>query len=132
MKTAVTFKIDRLPVSENNAVRMTPRGGYKTAQYREWEEYVALTVKEQVIANSEFYGVEILYYFPIYYKNGNIRRKDYKNMDKYAIDTVLRKVKDKDGKEIDDCRLSESYECKIDNQEEKVEITFYCIGNDIS
>ena len=29
--------------------------------------------------------------------------------------------------EIDDCRLLESYECKIDSEQEKVEISFYCI-----
>ena len=105
---------------------MTSRGGYKTKAYREWEEEVMLTVKEQTIANSEFYGVEIIYYFPIYYKNGNVRRKDFKNMDKYAVDTVLKKLVDEDGEEIDDCRLLESYECKVDSEEEKVEITFYC------
>ena len=49
-------------------------------------------------------------------------------MDKYAIDTVLKKLVDKDGQEIDDCRLLESYECKMNSEEEKVEITFYCIG----
>ena len=128
MKTTATFKIDRLPVSENDAVRMSSRGGYKTKKYKEWEEEVMLTVKEQTIANSEFYGVEIIYYFPIYYKNGNIRRKDFKNMDKYAIDTVMKKLRDEKGNEIDDCRLSESYECKINSEQEKVEISFYCIG----
>lgn len=107
---------------------MTPRGGYKTKAYREWEEEVMLTVKEQTIECSEFYGVEIIYYFPIYYKNGKIRKKDFKNMDKYAVDTVIRKLKDKNGKEIDDRRLSESYECKVDSEEEKVEISFYCIS----
>ena len=61
MKETVTFKIDRLPVSENNAVRMSSRGGYKTKAYKEWEEEVMLTVKEQTIANSEFYGVKIIH-----------------------------------------------------------------------
>ncbi len=107
---------------------MSSRGGYKTKKYKEWEEYVGLVVKEQSIECSEFYGVEILYYFPIYYKNGNIRKKDFKNMDKYAIDTVMKKLIDEEGNTIDDCRLSESCECKIDSEEEKVEITFYCIG----
>ena len=107
---------------------MTSRGGYKTKAYQEWEEEVMLTVKEQTIAKSEFYGVEIIYYFPIYYKNGKICKKDFKNMDKYAIDTVMKKLRDEDGNEIDDCRLSESYECKIDSEQEKVEISFYCIG----
>lgn len=128
MKTTATFKIDRLPVSENDAVRMSYKGGYKTKKYKEWEEEVMLTVKEQNIASSEFYGVEIIYYFPLYYKNKNIRKKDFKNMDKYAIDTVMRKLKDEEGNSIDDCRLSESYECKIDSEQERVEISFYCIG----
>lgn len=128
MKTTAVFKIDKLPVSENDAVRMSYRGGYKTKKYKEWEDWVSLLVKEQTIAKSEFYGVEIIYHFPLYYKNGNIKKKDFKNMDKYAIDTVLRKLKDEDGEPIDDCRLLESYECKVDDKEERVEITFYCVG----
>jgi Holliday junction resolvase RusA-like endonuclease len=128
MKNTATFKIDRLPVSENDAVRMTPRGGYKTRKYQEWEEYVGYTVKEVVIETSEWYGVEIIYYFPLYCKNGNIKRKDHKNMDKYAIDTTIKKLVDSNGEKIDDCRIIESSECKVDSKDERVEITYYCIG----
>ena len=128
MKETAIFKIDMLPVSENDAVRMTPKGGYKTKKYREWEEFVGYTVKEKSIAKSEWYGVEIVYYFPLYYKNGSIRKKDFKNMDKYAIDVVLKKLIDQEGNPIDDCRILESSECKIDSEKECVEISFYCIG----
>jgi Holliday junction resolvase RusA-like endonuclease len=128
MKDVVVFVIDMLPVSENDAVRMTPRGGYKTRKYKEWEEFVGYTVKEKTIACSQWYGIEIVYYFPLYYKNGKVRRKDFKNMDKYAIDVVLKKVVDQKGNPIDDCRIMESSECKIDSDKEKVEITFYCIS----
>ena len=49
-------------------------------------------------------------------------------MIKYAIDTTLKKVADKGGKEIDDCRIIEVSECKVDSKDEWTEITFYCIG----
>lgn len=127
-KDYATFKIDMLPVSENQAVRSSSRGGYKTKKYKEWEELVLLTQKERKISCSQWYGVEIILHFPLYYKNGNIRKKDSHNLIKYAIDTVLRKVIDEKGKGIDDCRILECYECKVDSPKECTEITFYCIG----
>lgn len=102
----IEFKIDMLPVSENKAVRMSSRGGYKTKEYKEWEEFVLLTVNQKQIKNSEWYRVDLLFYYPLYFKNGNIRNKDAHNMIKYAVDTVLHnKVVDEDGEKIDDRRV---------------------------
>lgn len=128
MKEEVYFKIDMLPVSTNRAINNSARGGYKSKEYKEWEQFVLLTVKEQVIGCNEWYGAEIIYHLPLYYKNGNIRKIDGHNFDKYAIDTVLSRVKDEDGNEIDDCRIIEHSECKCDDTKEWCEITFYCIG----
>lgn len=115
-----------LPVSENEAVRMTYKGGYKTKKFRGWEKMVS-TVKEQVINKSEWYGYEMVFHFPLYYKNGNIRKKDGHNMIKYGIDTVLSRVVDSDGNQIDDCRVIEGSHCKVDDKKERVEVCFYCI-----
>ena len=127
MKDTATFKIDALPVSENRAIGRSSRGGYKTKFYKEWEEIVMLTQKEQKIDCSEFYGVEMIYYLPIYYKNGNVRRVDGPNFDKYNIDMVIRKLIDRNGEAIDDCRILEWSGCKVDSEEKYTEITFYCI-----
>lgn len=126
MRNVVYFNIDMLPVSENEAVRMTPRGGYKTKKFKEWVKFVSKQ-KEQTINKSEWYGYEIVFHFPLYYKNGNIRRKDAHNMIKYAIDTVLEKVVDSDGNAIDDCRVIEGSHCKVNDTREYIEISFYTI-----
>ena len=129
VKDIVHFTISMLPVSENNAIGSSRRGGYKTKQYKEWEEYVLLTTKEKKIACSEWYECEIIFYFPLYFKNGKIRTKDAHNMIKYAIDTVLHnKVIDSRGERIDDSRILGGSWVSVDSEEEKVEITFYAVG----
>jgi len=127
MKEVVVFKINGLPVSENEAVRMTSRGGYKTKKFKEWEKLVSLQ-KEKIIDKCEWYGYEAIFHFPLYYKNGNIKKKDGHNMIKYAVDTVLSRVRDTDGNEIDDCRILEGSHCKIDSEDLYMEIAFYCIS----
>lgn len=128
MSDTACFRIEGLPVSENKAVRMSSRGGYKTQAFKDWEELVALTQKEKTIDCSEWYGCEIIVHMPLYCKNGSIKRRDSHNFIKYAIDTTLHKVTDEKGKEIDDCRIIEVSECKVDSKDEFVEISFYCIG----
>lgn len=126
MRNVVVFNIESLPVSENEAVRMTSRGGYKTKKFKDWERLVGFQ-KEQIINKSEWYGYEAVFHFPLYYKNGNIRRKDGHNMIKYAVDTVLQKVVDSSGESIDDCRILEGSHFKVDDDREFLEISFYCI-----
>lgn len=129
MKDTVRFVIEMLPVSENNAIASSKRGGYKTQKYKEWEEFVLLTAKEQCIKSSEWYECEIIFYFPLYYKNGKVRTKDAHNMIKYAIDTVLHnKVIDENGSRIDDSRILGGTWSSVDSEKEKVEIIFYVVG----
>jgi hypothetical protein len=129
MKDLVKFEIKMLPVSENKAVGRSSRGGYKTNEYKEWEEFVLLTVKEKTIAYSEWYESELIFHFPLYYKNGKIKVRDGHNFIKYAIDTVLHnKVVDENGERIDDSRVIGGNWYKVDDKEEWVEITFYCVG----
>jgi len=118
-----------LPVSENKAVRMSQKGGYKSKEYKEWESFVLLTTKEQCIASSEWYEVELIYHYPIYFKNGSVRKRDAHNMIKYAIDTVLHnKVIDEEGKKIDDSRILGGNWYKCDDKKEWLEISFYAVG----
>lgn len=128
-KEMVQFTIGMLPVSENNAIASSRRGGYKTKQYKEWEEFVLLTVKEKCIKCSEWYECEVVFYFPLYFKNGKVRKKDAHNMIKYAIDTVLNnKLLDSKGERIDDSRILGGGWTSVDSEEERVEITFYTVG----
>lgn len=129
VKDIVQFTIGMLPVSENNAIGSSRKGGYKTKQYKEWEEYVLLTTKEKEIVCSEWYECEVVFYFPLYFKNGKVRTKDAHNMIKYAIDTVLHnKVVDSKGERIDDSRILGGSWTSVDSEEEKVEISFYTVG----
>ncbi len=129
VKDIVQFTIGMLPVSENNAIGSSRKGGYKTKQYKEWEEYVLLTTKEKEIVCSEWYECEVVFYFPLYFKNGKVRTKDAHNMIKYAIDTVLHnKVVDSKGERIDDSRILGGSWTSVDSEEEKVEISFYAVG----
>jgi Holliday junction resolvase RusA-like endonuclease len=128
MASKVKFEIDMLPVTENNAVRMTRRGGYKTQDYKDWEEYVLLTVKEKEIDVSEWYKAQVVCHFPLYYKNGNIRKKDAHNRIKYAVDTLLHnKVIDSKGNRIDDKRIIKGRWEKVEDDKEWVEIIFECV-----
>jgi Holliday junction resolvase RusA-like endonuclease len=125
----VSFKIDMLPVSENKAIRTTTKGGYKTKEYKEWEEFVLLTVKEKTIAVSKWYEVEIIFHYPLHFKNKKIRRRDAHNMIKYAIDTILHnKVVDQKGEKIDDSRIVGGTWYKCDSKDEYLEISFYAVG----
>ena len=125
----VTFKSDMLPVSENRAIRTTGKGGYKTKEYKEWEEFVLLTIREKMIKRSKWYEVELIYHYPLHFKNSKVRKKDAHNMIKYAIDTVLHnKVVDDKGEKIDDSRIVGGTWYKCDSEEEYLEISFYCVG----
>jgi len=129
VKDTITFKIDLLPVSENKAVRMSKRGGYKTEEYKEWEGFVLLTVKEKVIKYSKWYEVEIIFHYPLHFKNRSVRKRDAHNMIKYAIDTVLHnKVVDDKGEKIDDSRIIGGSWYKCESEKEYLEISFYTVG----
>jgi hypothetical protein len=128
-KTEVTFKIDKLPVTENSAVRMTARGGYKTKLFRQWERAVVEQLEDKIIAISPEYGVEIIFSYPLKFKNGNLKHKDAHNMIKYAIDTILaHKLLDSKNNRIDDSVISEGSWARLDSDKDGLEITFYTIG----
>jgi Holliday junction resolvase RusA-like endonuclease len=126
MRNVVYYKIDSLPVSVNNAVRHSYRGSYKTNEFKEWDELVSYQ-KQQTINKSEWYGVEIVFHMPLYFKNGNIRRKDADDMLKYAIDCTLKRVVDSDENSIDDSRIMEGNYTKVNDDHEYTEISFYTI-----
>lgn len=122
-KEIVTFEIDRLPVSENNAVRKGKYGYYKTPKYKEWEEAVAI-LKDQSIVESKLYAVERVFHCPYNYKNGNFKKQDLTNWIKYSDDIFSAKLG------IDDSRIKSGSEDQVDCEygEEKTVWTIWPIG----
>ena len=129
----VVFEFEGIAPSENLAIRTSRYGGNQTKRYKAWLRAIFNT-EHQSIAESEWYKVSIDLYFPIYYKNGNIKRKDAHNYAKYTIDPVFGTQKidkmmfapmlyDDMGEEIDDCRIIETTIKKHDSEDIKTVIT---------
>ena len=123
------YEIKSLPVTVNHALGRTRTGrSYKTKAYKQWvKDFKTAYPKERKIKDSQWYGIEIQLYFPLFYKNGNVRKKDVSNYIKYAEDLVFGNLITYNGDSIDDCRITEGEYFKIDSEEEKTIINIYCI-----
>lgn len=126
----VKFEVKGLPPSANHALVQGRNGRrYPSKEYNEWKELLS-KLKPKKILSSEWYEVEREYYFPLYYKNGSIRRRDVGNFDKYADDEFCKYVKTYEGEDIDDkqikCGSHEKVDCK--KGEEKTVWTIWGIG----
>ena len=116
----VTFEVPLLPVNVNRMKR------YPTMEYKRWRDTVA-DLPIQKIESAEWYGVERVFYFPLYYKNGNIRVKDVGNYIKYADDMFCKQLVTYDGEPIDDKKIVEGSETKVDSEEVKTVWSIYVI-----
>jgi Holliday junction resolvase RusA-like endonuclease len=123
-KELVKFEVKGLPPTSNHALKQG-RGGrrYPSKEYKEWKEKVS-KLKPQEIVDSEWYEVEVTYYFPLYYKNGNIRRKDHRNLNKYADDEFCKLLG------IDDKQIKTGSDDKQDCKEgeERTVWTLWAVG----
>lgn len=126
----VKFEVQGLPPSANHALKQS-RGGrrYPSKEYKEWKELLS-KLKPKKIISSEWYEVEREYYFPLYYKNGNIRRRDVGNFDKYADDEFCKYIETYEGEEIDDKQIKTGHHDKRDCKkgEEKTVWTIWAVG----
>lgn len=124
MSDVIYFRVAGLPPSENHAL-IQGRGGrrFPSKEYLAWKKKCS-SLKNQKIDESEWYEVERVYHFPLYYKNGNIRKKDVSNLNKYCDDELAKVVG------IDDSRIKCGHEDKVDCKEgeEYTEWTIYTIG----
>lgn len=127
----VGFVIEGIPPSLNHAYGITTRGGkvrrFPSQKLKEWRELVAYTTTPQRIKSAKLYGVEILFYYKKYYKNGNLKKKDVFNMEKYCTDEVIKKLETYDGLKIDDSQLDEGHVYRCDSPVEKTEVSFYAM-----
>lgn len=123
-KEEIQFEVNGLPPSSNHALERARNGRmYPSEEYREWKKSVS-KLKSKKIADSEWYEVEVTYYFPLYYKNGNVRRKDHRNLNKYADDEFCKLLG------IDDSRIKTGHDDKQDCKEgeERTVWTIWTIG----
>ena len=123
---SITFEIEGLPPSVNHAMNQARNGRrYPSKELVEWKARVSeLDITK--ILNSEWYEVERIYYFPLYFKNGNKRRKDVANLDKYADDLLCSRLVTYDGRELDDREIKTGSHDK-QNCEEGKERTVWTI-----
>lgn len=110
-KEEVQFEVGGLPPSSNHALLQTRSGRrFPSKEYKEWKELVG-KLEPQHIVDSEWYEVEVTYYFPLYYKNGNLRKKDHRNLNKYADDEFCKLLG------IDDSKIKTGHDDKQDCKE---------------
>lgn len=94
--------------------------------FTDWMNLVSKSVKPQKISQTEWYGMNIIVYMPLYFKNGKVKRIDISNLIKYAEDAICKKVVLPDG-EFDDSRIIEVTAVKQDSTELKTTIQVYTI-----
>ena len=120
----VHFTVRGLPPTSNHAL-LQARGGrrYPSEEYKKWKELVK-ALPNKKIDESEWYECGRVYYFPLYYKNGKIRKKDHTNLNKYADDELCKKLG------IDDSHIKTSHDDKQDCKEgeERTEWTIWVVG----
>lgn len=123
-KEEVQFEVGGLPPSSNHALLQTRSGRrFPSKEYKEWKELVG-KLEPQHIVDSEWYEVEVTYYFPLYYKNGNLRKKDHRNLNKYADDEFCKLLG------IDDSKIKTGHDDKQDCKEgeERTVWTIWAVG----
>lgn len=126
----VTIVVKGMAPSENHALNRARSGRmYPSKLFQEWKR-LCEKVKVQKIVDSTWYEVERTYYFPLFFKNGQIRKKDVTNCNKYTDDELVKRLITYSGKEIDDKQIISGYERKVDCKEgeERTEWTIYSIG----
>ena len=121
-----TFEVFGLPPSVNHALVHARGRTFPTKEYKEWRKLCkALPIKK--IKKSKWYGVEIFFFFPIFYKNGNVRKKDRSNFIKYAEDELCRRLETYSGEKVDDSLIKVGTAAKIDSAEITTIFTIYCL-----
>ena len=66
---------------------------------------------------SGLYCMDYVFRFPLYYKNGNLRKRDADDMVKYATDVFCKRLRASDGSVFDDKKVVGGYFMKEDGQE---------------
>jgi Holliday junction resolvase RusA-like endonuclease len=102
----VKYILSQLPPSSNHAIRSSRFGYYPTKEYKQFKRYIS-GLEKKTIEKSTFYKVNRKFYLPLFYKNGNVRKKDLTNMIKYVDDELCKLVG------IDDSQILEGTEKKI-------------------
>ena len=115
-KDTITIEVPDVPVSVNGALKGARR--FPSKEYKAWKDIVEESVPDKIkIQKSMWYEVIREYYFPLFYKNGNVRIKDVANYIKYADDELVKHLVTYEGDKVDDCQFIHGEETKIDCKE---------------
>jgi len=129
-RNTVTFIVNSAPPTSNHANKVSVRNRrvfyYPSPQLRSWRKEVSKAVRETELKGSEWYGAELVFELPLYYKNGNVKRVDLDNMIKYTIDEITKRVL-VEGQPIDDSLIIELSAVKVDSQNLKTTVTIWGI-----
>ena len=126
----VSFVIPGLPPSSNHALGTAPSGHrFANAELKAWRQLVGIVPRQEIDDLGDWYTMQVHFYFPLYYKNGNIRRKDLSNMIKYTEDEIIKRLITDNP--IDDRQIVSISAFKIDSEEERTEVLIATYeGND--
>jgi Holliday junction resolvase RusA-like endonuclease len=124
----VQFVVNGTPPSVNHA--LLGGGRYPSKEYKAWKRAVEEQTTEVRIVGSQFYETEVCVYFPLFYKNGNLRKKDIGNYIKYIDDELCKRLVTYEGEGVDDMQILSSTISKVDCKagEERVEWTIWGVG----
>ena len=85
-----------IPISVNKAYAGNGRIRYKSREYKEYEEKVKeimQNAKTLEIDPLKWVVAEYRFFFPLYFKNGKIRKRDVANLEKVLSDTLTHHIK---------------------------------------
>lgn len=127
----VKFIVKGIAPSENHANGRARNGRlFPSKEYKAWKK-VCEGLKVQRIIDSEFYETERVFHFPLYWKNGNLKKKDTTSYIKYTDDELVKRLITYNDKQIDDCQIRMGSEEKVNCKEgeEYTEWTIWSVGD---
>lgn len=111
-----------LPCSMNEAYAGFPRR-HKSNKYKEFEKKMEIHMRKYPkfeIDGDRWLSVKYVFYFPLFFKNGNIRKRDLCNLEKTLSDCLAHHIPG-----FLDEKIKEIAMIKEDSEEERMDIIIY-------
>ena len=84
-----------LPCSTNKAYAGYPRR-HKSDEYKSFEQWMTVYMRKfpkYEIEGNKWLSVKYVFYFPLFFKNGSIRKRDVSNFEKTLSDSLSHHIK---------------------------------------
>ena len=119
MKNTITFSFPTLPPSVNHAMLVRGYRRFPSKELTAWTKCVQNTMPITPIPLSPtgYYRLDMVFRFPLLYKNGNVRRRDCTDLVKYAEDVFCSRLLLPDGSTLDDKLIKCGSFAKEDGEE---------------